>query len=159
MPRRKKIPQSSKRQERNGVPNWAIATGAVAVIAIIVAVLLGNRPDADQAGSRPLAELSPAERDGYYSAAPDMIIDPAKDYAAVIETGKGSITLDLYEDIAPITVNSFVFLADQGFYDGVTITDGIYAVGCAKRPCDVSRSTKDATGAALKAIQCLIGGA
>jgi len=42
-----------------------------------------------------------------------------------------------------------------GFLDGGTGVDGIFAAGCAKRPCDVSRSTKDATSAALKAIQCL----
>ena len=44
---------------------------------------------------------------------------------------------------------------DNGFVDGTTPVDGIYAAGCIKGPCDVSRSTKDATGAALKAIQCL----
>lgn len=42
-----------------------------------------------------------------------------------------------------------------GFIDGSTTIDGIYAAGCAKRPCDVSRTTKDSTAAALKAIQCL----
>lgn len=47
---------------------------------------------------------------------------------------------------------------EYGFVDGATSVDGVYAAGCAKRPCDVSRATKDATGAALKAIQCLIGG-
>jgi len=44
---------------------------------------------------------------------------------------------------------------DYGFVDGNGNTDGVYAAGCAKRPCDVSRSTKDSTAAALKAIQCL----
>jgi len=43
----------------------------------------------------------------------------------------------------------------HGFIDGTTEIPGIYAAGCAKRPCDVARCTKDATGAALKAIQCL----
>ena len=42
-----------------------------------------------------------------------------------------------------------------GFIDGTTHVDGVYAAGCAKRPCDVSRTTKDASGAALKAIQSL----
>ena len=42
-----------------------------------------------------------------------------------------------------------------GFIDGTTEIPGIYAAGCAKRPCDVSRATKDATAAALKAVQCL----
>jgi quinone-modifying oxidoreductase subunit QmoA len=42
-----------------------------------------------------------------------------------------------------------------GFIDGTTEVDGVFAAGCAKHPCDVSRTTKDATAAALKAIQCL----
>lgn len=47
---------------------------------------------------------------------------------------------------------------EYGFVDSSTPVDGIYAAGCVKRPCDVSRSVKDATGAALKAIQCLTRG-
>ena len=47
---------------------------------------------------------------------------------------------------------------NYGFIDGSTEVAGIYAAGCAKRPCDVSRATKDSTAAALKAIQCLDGG-
>jgi len=42
-----------------------------------------------------------------------------------------------------------------GFIDGATDVEGVYAAGCAKHPCDVSRATKDSTAAALKAIQCL----
>jgi quinone-modifying oxidoreductase subunit QmoA len=44
---------------------------------------------------------------------------------------------------------------EYGFIDGTTSIDGVFAAGCAKRPCDVSRTTKDSTAAALKAIQCL----
>lgn len=47
---------------------------------------------------------------------------------------------------------------EYGFIDGSTDVDGVYPAGCAKRPCDVSRATKDSTAAALKAIQCLING-
>jgi len=47
---------------------------------------------------------------------------------------------------------------DYGFIDGSTNVDGVYAAGCAKRPCDVSRTTKSATAAALKAVQCVKGG-
>ena len=47
---------------------------------------------------------------------------------------------------------------EYGFIDGTTDVEGVYAAGCAKRPCDVSRATKDSTAAALKAIQCLNGG-
>ncbi|MBM3933584.1 MAG: peptidylprolyl isomerase [SAR202 cluster bacterium] len=49
-----------------------------------------------------------------------MVIDPAKEtYTAVIETSKGTITFDLFADEAPVTVNNFVFLARDGFYNGV----------------------------------------
>jgi len=47
---------------------------------------------------------------------------------------------------------------EYGFVDGTTEVPGVYAAGCARHPCDVSRATKEATGAALKAIQCLYGG-
>jgi quinone-modifying oxidoreductase subunit QmoA len=46
---------------------------------------------------------------------------------------------------------------EYGFVDGTTNVDGVYAAGCATHPCDVARTTKEATAAALKAIQCLEG--
>jgi peptidyl-prolyl cis-trans isomerase B (cyclophilin B) len=49
-----------------------------------------------------------------------MQIDPKKTYRAKIETDKGDIELELYAQYAPKTVNNFVFLAREGFYDGVT---------------------------------------
>jgi len=45
-----------------------------------------------------------------------------------------------------------------GFVTADTNTDGIYAAGCVKHPCDVSRATKESTAAALKAIQCVSRG-
>ena len=47
-----------------------------------------------------------------------MVIDPKKSYTAVMKTSKGDITIELYADRAPRTVNNFVFLAREGFYDG-----------------------------------------
>lgn len=47
-------------------------------------------------------------------------IDPSKTYHATIETTKGTIELELYAQHAPKTVNNFVFLARDGFYDGIT---------------------------------------
>jgi len=55
-----------------------------------------------------------------WNSPPPMQIDPKKGYKAVIETARGKIELDLYPQHAPKTVNNFVFLAKQGFYDGVT---------------------------------------
>jgi cyclophilin family peptidyl-prolyl cis-trans isomerase len=54
-----------------------------------------------------------------YDSPPSIVIDPAKDYSATIETSKGSITVDLFAERATKTVNNFVFLAREGFYDGV----------------------------------------
>ncbi|BAJ64560.1 MULTISPECIES: peptidylprolyl isomerase [Anaerolinea] len=51
---------------------------------------------------------------------PAMMIDPTKTYYATIETEKGNIELELYPQYAPKTVNNFVFLAQEGFYDGVS---------------------------------------
>jgi quinone-modifying oxidoreductase subunit QmoA len=48
---------------------------------------------------------------------------------------------------------------EYGFVDGSTDVAGVYAAGCAKHPCDVSRTTKEATAAALKAIRCVNEGA
>jgi cyclophilin family peptidyl-prolyl cis-trans isomerase len=50
---------------------------------------------------------------------PDMKIDPAKIYVAHMETTEGPIVLELYPKQAPHHVNSFVFLAKEGYYDGV----------------------------------------
>lgn len=49
-----------------------------------------------------------------------MQIDPANSYTATIKTNRGDIVIDLYADKAPRTVNNFVALARDSFYDGVT---------------------------------------
>jgi len=53
-----------------------------------------------------------------FSAPPQMQIDPSKTYSATIETSLGSMKADLFASEAPNTVNNFVFLAQQGFYNG-----------------------------------------
>lgn len=55
-----------------------------------------------------------------YSSAPEMTIDASKSYRATISTPKGDIVLDLEASHAPKTVNNFVTLAKDGFYDGLT---------------------------------------
>ncbi len=55
-----------------------------------------------------------------WASPPEMQIDPEKIYQAVIETDKGNIELELYPEHAPETVNNFIFLAREGFYDGVS---------------------------------------
>ncbi len=53
-----------------------------------------------------------------YSAPPAMLIDPAKKYTATLETSRGKIVCELFPKDAPATVNNFVFLAREGFYNG-----------------------------------------
>ena len=51
---------------------------------------------------------------------PPMSINPEKSYTATFDTSRGSITCELYPKEAPRSVNNFVFLAREGFYDGTT---------------------------------------
>jgi cyclophilin family peptidyl-prolyl cis-trans isomerase len=81
-------------------------------------------------GERPLADLVPADRNGMFTEPPDLTIDPAANYYATIVTEKGDIVVQLFADRAPVTVNNFVHLANQGFYDGTTfhrVLDGFMA--------------------------------
>ncbi|MFM7680046.1 MAG: peptidylprolyl isomerase, partial [Roseiflexaceae bacterium] len=69
----------------------------------------------------PASEPAAPEPTGkQYAAAPAMSIDVAKSYTATITTLRGDIVIKLRPDLAPETVNSFVFLARDGYYDGLT---------------------------------------
>jgi peptidyl-prolyl cis-trans isomerase B (cyclophilin B) len=69
-----------------------------------------------------------------YAAYPEMVIDPAKTYTATFETSRGQIVIALDAKSAPKTVNNFVFLAQDGFYNGLTfhrvIPDFMIQGGC-----------------------------
>ena len=54
-----------------------------------------------------------------YSSPPSMILDPESDYVANFRTNQGNFTVKLFATQTPVTVNNFVFLAQQGFYDGL----------------------------------------
>ncbi len=55
-----------------------------------------------------------------YNQPPAMMIDPSKQYTATFHTNKGDFTVELFAQQAPTTVNNFVFLAREGFYNGTT---------------------------------------
>ncbi len=55
-----------------------------------------------------------------YSSPQAMQLDPTKAYTATIQTNRGNIEIDLYADKVPNTVNNFVALARDGFYDGIS---------------------------------------
>jgi len=54
-----------------------------------------------------------------WSSPPAMQIDPKKKYKAHVETDKGTMVIELFADKTPKTVNNFIFLAREGYYDGV----------------------------------------
>ncbi len=54
-----------------------------------------------------------------WSTPPAMLIDPKKQYKAHMETDNGIMVIELFADKTPITVNNFVFLSREGYYDGV----------------------------------------
>lgn len=54
-----------------------------------------------------------------YPGVPEMKIDPSKAYFAEVETNRGTFVIQLYADVAPVTVNNFVCLATNDYYDGV----------------------------------------
>ena len=67
-----------------------------------------------------------------YDAPPALTIDPEKSYTATFKTEKGDIVIELFADKVPNTVNNFVFLARDGFYDDTTfhrVIDGFMAQG------------------------------
>ena len=65
-------------------------------------------------------EPAPTPKPKTYSEPPPMLIDTNKRYTAIIETERGNLVLELFASDVPVTVNNFVFLARDGFYDGST---------------------------------------
>ncbi|MGC9332838.1 MAG: peptidylprolyl isomerase, partial [Anaerolineae bacterium] len=79
----------------------------------------GSSSSTVESGGR-AGDLSPTQRDGMYSSPPPLVIDPEKTYQATIITEKGEIVIELFAEQVPETVNNFVFLAHEGFYDATT---------------------------------------
>lgn len=64
-----------------------------------------------------------------YPGGPAEVLEEGVDYVATVETSCGTVTFDLLEDEAPETVNSFVFLAEEGFFDGLEIFRNATSIG------------------------------
>ena len=97
-------------------------TGALALLTVLSIMVLSACASAPAAtsGAGSAAKLSPQERNNMYKSAPAMTIDVNKSYVATIKTSKGDIVAELYPKDAPQTVNNFVFLARDGFYNNLT---------------------------------------
>ncbi|WP_036718626.1 peptidylprolyl isomerase [Paenibacillus harenae] len=88
---------------------------AAAAIALLLAGCGGKNDGLKQSG-----DAGSAVKTLSWSKMPEMTIDLNKTYKARFQTSKGEFTVRLYADEAPVTVNNFVFLAREGFYDGLT---------------------------------------
>jgi peptidylprolyl isomerase len=132
----------SKRDERRNararqkIYNRIILIGIIVIILAVATWLIISSQRAKPLGSATSTPGSPTPHlvgTKQYSAAPPMLIDITKQYFATVVMAKGGeFVIQLYPDKAPITVNSFVFLARQGFYNGVTfhrVIEGFMAQG------------------------------
>ena len=90
------------------------------ICGVAVALLLSITACTSAGEETSTMSANPMDRSNMYSAPPEIQIDPAKSYIATISTDKGEIVVQLDASAAPQTVNNFVFLAREGFYDGLT---------------------------------------
>ncbi|MDO9129306.1 MAG: peptidylprolyl isomerase [Anaerolineales bacterium] len=119
MSAKKRSKKTSKPRRKTGqkMSIQAIAIGVILVVLAAIAWIMisSQKPKAD-AGQIPTLVGTKQ-----YSSAPPMLIDRNKQYFATLKMAKGGeFVIQLYADKAPLTVNSFVFLARQGYFDGVT---------------------------------------
>jgi cyclophilin family peptidyl-prolyl cis-trans isomerase len=102
----------------SGKISQKIFLGVIIIIAALMILSCGNTatPSSSAAATQTTSEVKVMKWD----SPPKMQIDTKKKYTAIIETEKGTLTLELFARDVPNTVNNFVFLARQGFYDGTT---------------------------------------
>ncbi|BBH19779.1 hypothetical protein Back11_11240 [Paenibacillus baekrokdamisoli] len=95
----------------------------ILLLAVLVLVLSGcgakTNNETSSTGDGASTTNNGASTTKSWTKAPEMTIDKTKSYLAHFKTTKGDFTVELYTKDAPITVNNFVFLANQKFYDGI----------------------------------------
>lgn len=92
-------------------------TSALAIFLAVLSVAVAQTaPSAQEL----CAAVEPSELTRMQFEAPVSVLEPGIDYRAIFCTSAGAIYVDLYEKLTPLTVNSFVFLAQQGYYDNTT---------------------------------------
>ena len=124
-----RVPKKSPEANNRGLVIAVVAAAIILVVMLIVYANLssGSKETAAKPTSAPAAAVAETK------AAPAMTIDTKKQYTATVKMAKGGeFVIQLYPDKAPITVNSFVYLARKGFFDNVTfhrVLDGFMAQG------------------------------
>src|SRR5258708_3168000 len=105
----------------NATAGATTATGGAATSAATSAAVASNASgQASCVGGKDPTDNPPAGGSTNHWPAPENVIDPTHMYCAIFTTPNGRIVAELYPKIAPKNVNSFVFLAQKGFYDGVS---------------------------------------
>jgi peptidylprolyl isomerase len=94
---------------------WGIVVSSLALIGLQAQENISGSPDEICAAATPAQDPETREYD-----APEQALESDIDYYAIFCTEAGAIYVDLFEEIAPITVNNFVFLAQSGFYNNTT---------------------------------------
>ncbi len=133
---KKKEQQKKKERAQLWITLSVLALAAIIIVLVVVSNSAKQNTPTVQATSAvptaggPMPTLVGTKQ---YSSAPPMLIDVNKTYLATVKMAKGGeFVIRLYPDKAPITVNSFVFLARQGYFDGVTfhrVLQGFMAQG------------------------------
>jgi peptidyl-prolyl cis-trans isomerase B (cyclophilin B) len=95
---------------------------AMLIISGLMVVSCGGSESASvpEPQTDPSQEPAPEVKIMQWDSPPPMTIDTSKKYTAIMETEKGNLVLELFARDVPMTVNNFVFLAEQGYYDGIT---------------------------------------
>jgi peptidylprolyl isomerase len=131
--RQARAQRQSARARRNAMlRNIAIGVVALAAIVIVIILVSSHKPastNQPSAGGATPALVGTKT----YASAPPMLIDKTKQYFATVKMATGGeFVIQLFPDKAPIAVNSFVFLANQGFFNGLTfhrVLSGFMAQG------------------------------
>lgn len=136
MASKKQIEARERARKKQQADRTIQTTGVVVLVLIIAGIiwLVWSGGRSNEAASPAEGTVAPAEEAVEpYNAAPPMSIDVNKQYFATFKLAKGGeFVVQLFPDKAPVTVNNFVYLARNGFYDGTTfhrVLDGFMAQG------------------------------
>ena len=114
-----------KRRRFRSIRLFVIILAAAVALAFVVSLMRGDDDSSDEAsgsGGITCTDKKPSSEptDEQFASAPPMTIDPTGTYQVTLDTSCGDIPITLDAAASPQTVNNFVFLAEQGFYDGTT---------------------------------------
>ena len=143
---KKRLEQERMVREKRKKDNQIILSVIVVILLVAIGAFLYINYGSKPAAPTPVSSSAPADNTApqdsaaptssgtmSWASAPAMTIDKTKQYFATVKMAKGGqFVIQLYPDKAPITVNSFVFLARQGFFNGVTfhrVLEGFMAQG------------------------------